>query len=290
MDTKLFDHTILKADAGREAVKKICDEAKEYGFMSVCVNSYYTSYVAQQLKGTDVKVCTVIGFPLGQMSTRAKVAETAIAVEDGLKEALSCRKWAYAADFIRLYAVYHEGGIYLDTDVMVYKSLDSYLKDRAFIGKETSIHFTGRMSSQYLSSHCFGAEAHHPYIKQCLDYYSNRHFITSNIESLPNPLRLNIVILPYIQAEIARLIGYDWKPLHQDVQHLKDGLVIYPSHIFDPIEQNVQSVCRHLALGSWRDEKSSNQTCSIWYKFEWRIIKLLQKILDKFNYKIVKIQ
>lgn len=207
-----------------------------------------------------------------------------------LKEALSCRKWAYAADFIRLYAVYHEGGIYLDTDVMVYKSLDSYLKDRAFIGKETSIHFTGRMSSQYLSSHCFGAEAHHPYIKQCLDYYSNRHFITSNIESLPNPLRLNIVILPYIQAEIARLIGYDWKPLHQDVQHLKDGLVIYPSHIFDPIEQNVQSVCRHLALGSWRDEKSSNQTCSIWYKFEWRIIKLLQKILDKFNYKIVKIQ
>ena len=86
MDTKLFDHTILKADAGREAVKKICEEAKEYGFMSVCVNSYYTSYVAQQLKGTDVKVCTVIGFPLGQMSTRAKVAETAIAVEDGAQE------------------------------------------------------------------------------------------------------------------------------------------------------------------------------------------------------------
>lgn len=86
MDTKLFDHTILKADAGREAVKKICEKAKEYGFMSVCVNSYYTSYVAQQLNGTDVKVCTVIGFPLGQMSTRAKVAETAIAVEDGAQE------------------------------------------------------------------------------------------------------------------------------------------------------------------------------------------------------------
>lgn len=86
MNTKLFDHTILKADAGREAVKKICEEAKEYGFMSVCVNSYYTSYVAQQLKGTDVKVCTVIGFPLGQMSTRAKAAETAIAIMDGAQE------------------------------------------------------------------------------------------------------------------------------------------------------------------------------------------------------------
>lgn len=86
MDTKLFDHTILKADATQEAVKRICDEAKEYGFMSVCVNSYYTAYVAGQLKGTDIKVCTVVGFPLGQMSTRAKAAETSIAVEDGAEE------------------------------------------------------------------------------------------------------------------------------------------------------------------------------------------------------------
>ena len=86
MDAKLFDHTRLKADAGLEAVKKICEEAKEYDFMSVCENSYYTAYVAQQLKGTDVKVCTVVGFPLGQMSTRAKAAETAIAVEDGAQE------------------------------------------------------------------------------------------------------------------------------------------------------------------------------------------------------------
>lgn len=86
MDSKLFDHTILKADATQEAVKKICDEAKEYGFMSVCVNSYYTAYVAKQLKGSDIKVCTVVGFPLGQMSTRAKAAETSIAVEDGAEE------------------------------------------------------------------------------------------------------------------------------------------------------------------------------------------------------------
>lgn len=86
MNTKLFDHTILRADATRDAVKKICDEAKEYGFMSVCVNSYYTAYVAGLLKGTDIKVCTVVGFPLGQMSTRAKAAETSIAVEDGAEE------------------------------------------------------------------------------------------------------------------------------------------------------------------------------------------------------------
>jgi len=86
MNTKLFDHTILKADAGKEAVKRICDEAKEYGFMSVCVNGYYTAYVAEQLKGSGVKVCTVVGFPLGQMSLKAKAAEAAIAVEDGADE------------------------------------------------------------------------------------------------------------------------------------------------------------------------------------------------------------
>lgn len=86
MNAKLFDHTILKADAGREAVRKVCDEAKEYGFMSVCVNGYYTAYAAEQLKESGVKVCTVVGFPLGQMSLKAKAAEAAIAVEDGADE------------------------------------------------------------------------------------------------------------------------------------------------------------------------------------------------------------
>ena len=86
LSVKLFDHTILKADATKAYVDKICKEAKEYDFASVCVNSYYTAYVAEQLKGTDVLVCTVIGFPLGQMSTKAKCAETRIAVEDGAQE------------------------------------------------------------------------------------------------------------------------------------------------------------------------------------------------------------
>ena len=86
MNTKLFDHTILKADATKEAVSQICEEAKEYGFMSVCVNSYYTAFVAEQLKGSNIKVCTVVGFPLGQMSTKAKAAETQLAVMDGADE------------------------------------------------------------------------------------------------------------------------------------------------------------------------------------------------------------
>lgn len=86
LSTKLFDHTILKADATKAEVAKICEEAKEYQFMSVCVNSYYTAFAAQQLADSGVKVCTVVGFPLGQMSTGAKAAETKIAVAEGADE------------------------------------------------------------------------------------------------------------------------------------------------------------------------------------------------------------
>ena len=86
MNTKLFDHTILKADATKAEVIKICEEAKKQKFMSVCVNSYYTKLVAKELQGSDVKTCTVVGFPLGQMSTAAKALETELAVKDGADE------------------------------------------------------------------------------------------------------------------------------------------------------------------------------------------------------------
>ncbi len=83
---KLFDHTLLKADATREQIIRLCEEAREYGFASVCVNSFYTALAAEELAGTDVKVCTVVGFPLGQMSTAAKVFEASRAIKDGAGE------------------------------------------------------------------------------------------------------------------------------------------------------------------------------------------------------------
>lgn len=83
---QLFDHTILKADAAADEVKQVCVEAIAYGFKSVCVNGFYTSFVKNLLQGTPVKVCTVVGFPLGQMSTKAKCAEAALAVAEGADE------------------------------------------------------------------------------------------------------------------------------------------------------------------------------------------------------------
>lgn len=83
---KYVDHTLLKPDCTDEQIEKLCKEAKEYDFASVCVNSSYVKKCAYILKGTDVKICTVVGFPLGACSTYAKVCETKKAIEDGAQE------------------------------------------------------------------------------------------------------------------------------------------------------------------------------------------------------------
>ena len=83
---KYIDHTLLKPEATKDDVLRLCREAKEYGFASVCVNSMYTRLVAKALKGSGVKTCVVVGFPLGAMSTDAKAYETQCAVRDGADE------------------------------------------------------------------------------------------------------------------------------------------------------------------------------------------------------------
>lgn len=83
---KYIDHTILKATATEDDIKQLCKEAREYNFFSVCINSGYVALAAENLKGSKVKVCTVVGFPLGAMSTEAKVFEAKKALEDGAEE------------------------------------------------------------------------------------------------------------------------------------------------------------------------------------------------------------
>lgn len=83
---KKIDHTMLKPEAGKDVVVRYCQEAREHGFASVCVNSVYVLLVKKTLAGSDVKVCSVVGFPLGAMSTRAKAFEAKCAVEDGADE------------------------------------------------------------------------------------------------------------------------------------------------------------------------------------------------------------
>ena len=83
---KLIDHTLLKQDATPEQIVKLCEEAKEYDFMSVCVNPAYVPLAAECLRGSSVKVCTVIGFPLGMNLTRTKIDEAKLCIAQGATE------------------------------------------------------------------------------------------------------------------------------------------------------------------------------------------------------------
>ena len=109
IETSYFDHTILKAEATEAQVAKICEEALTHKFASVCVNQYYTKFVAGKLKDSGVKTCTVVGFPLGMSDTRVKAFETKAAIEDGAEEidmvinvgALKDGKYDYVREDIR---------------------------------------------------------------------------------------------------------------------------------------------------------------------------------------------
>lgn len=84
--SKTIDHTLLKANVTKDQIKKLCEEARAYEFASVCVNPFWVSYASEQLEGTTVKVCTVIGFPLGASTTEVKAYETKDAIHNGATE------------------------------------------------------------------------------------------------------------------------------------------------------------------------------------------------------------
>lgn len=83
---KYIDHTLLKPDASQEQIATLIEEAKKYDFASVCVNPTWVNFAAQALKATDVKVCTVIGFPLGANTPELKAFETSDAIRNGVNE------------------------------------------------------------------------------------------------------------------------------------------------------------------------------------------------------------
>lgn len=83
---KMIDHTLLKPDATQQEIAQLCYEARKYGFASVCVNPTWVHLCAELLKGSDVKVCTVIGFPLGATSSESKAFETETAIKQGATE------------------------------------------------------------------------------------------------------------------------------------------------------------------------------------------------------------
>ncbi|MCR5610944.1 MAG: deoxyribose-phosphate aldolase [Clostridiales bacterium] len=116
---KYVDHTLLKPEAKSDAIRKICAEAREHGFMSVCVNSCHVKLVSEELKGSGVKTCCVVGFPLGAMATEAKAFEADYCVNNGADEvdmvinigAAKDGNWDFVEDDIRAVTeAAHRGG------------------------------------------------------------------------------------------------------------------------------------------------------------------------------------
>lgn len=206
-----------------------------------------------------------------------------------MDEALKLKKWAFATDFLRLYVLYHFGGIYLDSDVKLLRNLNSFLSHQCFMGKEQTIHIEDGKQEQYLTAHCIGAVKGHPFIKKCLDYYEELHFRLSSNEDLPISLKYNMTLLPYNLSELAKQIGYDPKPLSQVVQKL-DNLTIFPSHYFDATPKKADSVAIHFANGSWRQYSYYEPHYNLKYKIGWRLANLCKKILAPYKYIIIKLK
>ena len=106
---RLIDHTLLKPEATREQILKLCEEARSHNFFSVCINPFNVEYASSILKGSEVCVCTVIGFPLGANTTETKVFETKQAIKDGAHEidmvinigAIKNKDWDYVRQDIK---------------------------------------------------------------------------------------------------------------------------------------------------------------------------------------------
>jgi deoxyribose-phosphate aldolase len=105
----MIDHTLLKPDATAEQIKKLCQEAREYKFTSVCINTSYVPLAVEQLRGSGVETCCVVGFPLGACTTKTKVAEAQEAIQNGATEvdmvvnvgAIKSGNWDFVRDDIK---------------------------------------------------------------------------------------------------------------------------------------------------------------------------------------------
>ncbi len=199
------------------------------------------------------------------------------------KQAVSVRKWAFAADYVRFYALYHHGGIYLDTDVRAIKRFDAFLSDHAFTSTEYFADICldpDRDPSDFragikVEGAIFGAEKGSPVVKEFMDYYASRDFI------LPGG-KYDYRILPDILAEISERHGFKYdKDLDQT---LDNGLHLYPydyfttqsgKKIFRDWSVTHNTVAIHLYTGSWRPPYPLHSRYTEWREATERYLETL---------------
>jgi len=200
-----------------------------------------------------------------------------------VEEACKVKKWAFAADYIRAYALYTEGGIYMDSDVLVKKKFDQFIEYDFFtsvlyhsstIRKENTLDLLnedGTSKIPFTRKPGFGIQAAvlgsikcHPFLEECLEYYCDKHFILNDRSFFDK------IIAPDIYAMMAEKYGFKYK---NELQRLKNNMLILPSEIFATNLQEVtdNAYAIHYAVGSWTTPTRS-------YKLKKILIKILEKM------------
>lgn len=195
-----------------------------------------------------------------------------------VKEAFANRKWAFVADYIRMYALYTDGGIYLDSDVKILKRFDDFLHYSFFssmeyhpfmIERDHSLNDLDeegyRISDNYISgieiqAAVMGAEKGNPFVAKVLDWYKDKHFVK------PDGTMGFDVIAPQIYARIAEDFGFRYKDVDQQ---LKGGMMIYRSEIFAGNRREVTpaSYAIHYCENSWVKQSFPAKVWHYWKFF-----------------------
>ena len=182
-----------------------------------------------------------------------------------LKQAYDAKKYAFVTDYMRLKVLSEYGGIYMDTDIELCKSLDEYLHHRAFIGcQDENVFSTGLIAS----------EANHPWIAKLFEHYNDLEFI--NNDGTYN-LKPNTILITEITEDL-----YNWK-FKNELQYLNDDICVYPVEYFccknwitGKIEKSSETVAIHHYKGSWLSEEDKRRSKSHLMKKNL-IIKLIGK-------------
>lgn len=161
-----------------------------------------------------------------------------------VKEAMEAKKYAFAADYVRLYALYTEGGIYLDSDVLVKRPFDIFLNDDFFCGTE-AFHVDETIKYR-MEAAIMGAVKGNAFVNKCLEYYRQSNFVFDRTTT--------DIVMPAIISNLAQKLGY--LKINQE-QHCQLGITVYPTTVFTNTLCPNQSTADHYAIhqnaGSWID-------------------------------------
>lgn len=207
-------------------------------FMSIPKKIHYV-WVGGQPKSKDIQACMKTwrkhlgDYEIIEWNEKNFDIDSSLFV----RQAYEQKRWAYVSDYIRAYAVYHYGGIYLDTDVLVLDDLTRFLDHRAFVGFE---------NSKYPFTAAFGAEPGHPLVKDMLDFYEGKSFVFNSQDQLSqtNTRSVSDILIEKYDCQV----NNQFQVLREDIAVYPDGVLCNPS---------AQSSTIHVFTGTWMDGKKT---------------------------------